>query len=212
MANQTEQPTPKRMTPTQSQLESLAAFLSDWSEDSVQAPTMAAEAKEETETELQSHPRQSRSPSPQSRSLPLPSGTLSRRSSFGNIISATGEGEGEGGTISGDGEGGNDATGSFAIDSLPPPPPFNSREQRRHIDQNGQLHHETTSNVSPSCARTDLHKEERLARSWPGSGDIPPPPPPPLLGNSRPSDHRRRVDTDTVETPSTSASTSNQAE
>ncbi len=245
MANQTEQPSPKIMTPTQSQADRLVAFLSDWNEDSVQTSMMimakADENEKETETELQiqSHSRRSPSPPPHpptdplAPDIPLPSGTLRRRNSDSfrnNFAAATAndDDEREDSTANGDGNGGDRAMGSFvtATDSLlPPPPPFIPHEER-HIDQNGYLylHHETTStsNMSPSCARTALHRPSATARSWARGSGIPPPQPPfSSLVNSRSmptvtatADHQ--VDVDTVETetptPSTSTSTSNQAE
>ncbi len=114
------------------------------------------------------------------------------------------------GDVSGGGNGGHGTT------QPPPVLPFTLYEQRQNDnDQNGPRYHEMTSNVSPSCARTDLY-EDRSARS--GGGGIMQPP---LLvnSNSRPSGLQNRVDVDTeavearaVEVPSISASTSNKAE
>ncbi len=200
MAKQTEQPTPKT-APSQSQVESLAAFLSDWSEESVQVPMMA---EEKAETEHQIHlgrlsPSPHRPAAPPAPGLPLPSGTLRRRSSLMSTASGNDEGDVFGS--------GNGAT------QPPPALPLPFTGQRRYNDngQNGSLQHEATTNMSPSCARTYL-LGERSARA--GGGGIPPPPPP-LLPDSRPSGHRAdTVETRAVETSpiSTSTSTSNRAE
>ena len=123
MANQIERQDRKASTSsTQSKLDSLAAILleSNWSEDSIQAQTPAAEIeKDETHTRLSSSPHDPPA------APDLPSGTFRRRNIY--IVAAADNCEGEGGIND---DGGGDLH-LYATNSSLPPPPFALREKRR---------------------------------------------------------------------------------
>lgn len=156
----------ERPPPSTTSVESLAAFLSDWSwsEDSVQAPIMA-----EAEAAHQTHPRRSLSPHP-SAALPapdLPSGTLRRRNKY-IVVAARSDHDGT------NDDGGLDSLATTQSTSSSAQLPLLVLHELRFINHHdAPLHQEMTSNVSPSCARTVLHKLPS-ARSGPGgSSGIP---------------------------------------
>lgn len=224
MASQNERST-RNTTPTQSQLDSLAAFLSDWSEDSdsvlalAQTLALAGEAEEEKETEDVQTPRSSLllQEHPPPAAYDLPSGALRRRSSY---MSSTSTGTGAGDGEHNHHEHGDGAMASMAIlDSLATNPlpilplPFATLREQRQMDQEAPspLHQEVTANVPSSSAlmlmSLDNEKESSASARLGGDvGGILPLPPPPSLTNPRPIDHR--VGTDTSEGGPSSSSTS----
>lgn len=168
MAIQIEQTLNSNTKGTQAQVESLAAFLSDWSEDSLAFTPMttpAASAKDEDDMRMSillfdlrpSSPHLPAAPAPH-----LPSRTLRRRYKY--IVAAETE-----------------VTTSLSL-----------REQHRHYpNENGPLHQHreqetitTSNNMSPSCTRA------ALARSVGAEFTPRPIPPPPFLpvGATRPID------------------------
>jgi len=147
--------------PKPTQADSLAAFLADWSEDSVFTPMPEAE----TETDHQTPPRRPSSPHHHPPAAPdLPSGGTLRRRHSSNIV-ATANNSDDGGT--------NDdrAINSHATISL---------QLRRSLSTPSLTMHEqfqmNQDGPSPSCARAVLHKEfsGRSRGGGGGGGDIRP--------------------------------------
>lgn len=212
MANQNERPT-RNTTPTQSQLDSLASFLSDWSEASVQPPTLAGEAEEEKETEDVQTRRSSLLEHPPLAAYDFPSpGALRRRSIFATDADADGAGAGD--QDHHDRDNGDGAMApmaimnSLAMNPLPILPlPFATLHEQRQMDQEAPLplHQEVTSPPSSALMSLDNDKEPSASATLGGGvgGNLPPPPP---LLNPRPTEHR--VDTDTPSDAPSSSSTS----
>ncbi len=215
MASQNERST-RNTTPTQSQLDSLAAFLSDWCEDSVRSQTLAGDAEEEKDTEDVQTRRSSSSllEHPPPAAYDLPSGALRRRSSYMSSASTstgTGTSDGEYNHENGDG-----AMASMAImDSLATNPlpilplPFDTLHEPRQMEQEQEalspLHQEVPANVPPSSALMSLDNGKEpsaSARLGNGAGGILPPPP---LANPRPTEHRVDMDTSEADAPSSSS-------
>jgi hypothetical protein len=176
---------PNRNSNTTSQIKQaadLAAFLSDWREDSILTPSSAAETK--TETALGPRQRQPFSPHPPAvLPLPLQSGrTLRRRSTFTNTNSND-EGGGGGGTSTStddiDGDDGAIAIDSIAVNFLRSSSLTLHEQQATHQNGPSYRRQRTTDRngiampkrSSPLCTRAVLH-EETSARSGSGGGGI----------------------------------------